>query len=78
VDQDTVEALMSAGVFAYDDIIEYGVEGLTTTVGLEPSLAERVYQAAQAIASGEVLPAKEAVVSPLPAEESPEQPVSSE
>jgi N utilization substance protein A len=56
VDHDTMEALMSAGVFSYEDIIEYGLDGLTETAGLEAPLAERVLEAAKAFASGQEVP----------------------
>jgi N utilization substance protein A len=56
VDANTVESLMSAGVWSYEDVIEYGIDGLIETARLEPSLAERLVVSAQAFLSGEEIP----------------------
>lgn len=57
VDHETVETLMSAGVFSYDDIVEYGLEGLTETAGLQPEMAAHVLDAAKSFVEGKETPA---------------------
>ncbi len=57
VDSETVELLMSAGVWSYEDAVEYGVDGLVETARLEPALAEKVFEGAKAFLSGEAIPA---------------------
>ncbi len=57
VDTETVELLMSAGVWSYEDAVEYGVDGLVETARLEPSLAEKVFEGAKAFLSGSAVPA---------------------
>ncbi len=73
VDTETVELLMSAGVWSYEDAVEYGVEGLVETARLEQSLAERVYEGAKAFLAGTVVPSY--LRPEAPEEEKPAQPV---
>lgn len=73
VDSETLELLMSAGVWSYEDAVEYGVEGLVETARLEPTLAERVFEGAKAFLSGTVVPSY--LRKETPEEETPAKPV---
>lgn len=54
---ETVERLMSAGVFAYEDILDYGVEWLVGTAELTQPQAELIFEAAKSFVSGAEKPA---------------------
>jgi len=68
VDGTLVESLMSAGVFSYEDILQYGAEGLVSAVGMEREAAERIVEAARARLAGEEPAALEAEVQEASAE----------
>jgi len=57
VDDDIVEALMSAGLFSYEDIVEYDVEGLIETVDIDEAEAGEIVASAKRFLSGEEIPA---------------------
>jgi len=56
VNEETVEDLMSLGIWSYDNIIEYGVEGMVETLGMERDLAVRIHQSAERFVSGQETP----------------------
>jgi N utilization substance protein A len=65
VDADTVEQLMSAGVFTYDDILDYGVDELVEVVGLDEDDAANLVSAANKILGGDEIAEGETEVEDL-------------
>lgn len=51
-----IETLMSGGVFSYEDILEYEVEGLVETLKIDKATADRIHEAARQFVSGEATP----------------------
>ncbi|MCA9427306.1 MAG: transcription termination/antitermination protein NusA, partial [Candidatus Omnitrophica bacterium] len=55
-DEDLIETLMSGGVFSYEDILDYEVEGLVETLNLDQNTAESLYEASRKFVAGEETP----------------------
>jgi N utilization substance protein A len=56
VNEETVEDLMSLGIWSYDNILEYGVEGMVETLGMDRDLAARIHASAEKFVSGKGTP----------------------
>jgi N utilization substance protein A len=56
ISEENVEELMSLGIWSYDNILDYGVDGMVETLGIARDLAERIHGAAAKFASGEETP----------------------
>jgi len=56
VDDSVVETLMSAGIYCYEDVVDYGVEEMVETAGLSEELAGQLLAAAERFLSGEEIP----------------------
>ena len=56
VDDETVENLMSAGIFSFEDILDYGVHEMVETAHLDRELAEQILEAAERFITGKEVP----------------------
>jgi N utilization substance protein A len=57
VSEETVEDLMSLGIWSYDNILEYGVDGMVETLDMDRELATSIHASAERFVSGEETPA---------------------
>lgn len=56
IDSDQAEHLMSVGIWDYEDVVQYGAEGLVEAASMEQSQAERLVEASKALLAGEPVP----------------------
>lgn len=56
IDSEKAEQLMSVGIWDYEDVVQYGIEGLVETASMEHDQAEKLVEASKALLAGEPIP----------------------